>query len=218
YQPSYGDPVVAGNQFAQFPAGIDREPSSIPTRETVTIFQRWKILLGGFNAQPMGLGGFTISAQHSYDVTGKVLHLGNGDTRRADTLGQTALGRRSFPVQPARQDDTNLSFRADGGHYFVDRLQRVVRDETGRIVAGIPHGNTGPCSTTGDGGPATQANLCVPASVVVGPDGSFYLVEFDARIHRVTPDGVFHTIGGKGRTGPIFSCVPNGVSGPASAA
>ncbi len=84
YRPAYADPIVSGNQFAQFPpSSVDREASSITGAEDVTIFQRWKTQLGPFDALPLGLGGFTISPQHNYDIVGKILHTGDGETRRA---------------------------------------------------------------------------------------------------------------------------------------
>jgi len=217
YRPSYADPGVSANQFAQFPpSSIDREASPIPGREDVTIFQRWKTQLGPFDAQPQGLGGFTISSQHTYDLVGKILHTGDGQTRRASTLGQAETNRVFFSTrQSERFDKVDVSLRPNGGHYLVDNRQRLIVDDTDRIVAGKLGAA---CQLqSGDGGPATQAALCSVKETATGSDDSLYFVD-SAMIRRVTPDGILHTIASKPFTGPIVTCVFAGVGGPASAA
>lgn len=219
YETRYRDPPLNGNQFAQFPLGtIDLEASPVPGRITATIFQRWKILIGPFDALPLGLGGFTINVQHNYDVTGKVLHAGNGDTRSATTLGKTQLNLVAV-MQQQSGGFGSLSLKPNGGYYVMDSQNNVVRDENSRIVAGVlGQANTFPCTYTGEGGPASQATLCRPTSLGSGPDGSLY-VTGDGRIRRITPDGLIRTIAGVPRGGgPLFECAPSGVGGPATQA
>lgn len=222
YQASYADPRTFGNQFAQFPGlGITRETSPIPLREQVTITQQWKQTLGPLDAQPLGLGGFTLDVQHTYDATGKILYLGSGDTRRATTIGQTILdGRHSIvaqvPSEPSTFGISRLALRSDGGYYVADERTRVVYDETGRIVAGILELQTvtpPPCAYSGEGGPATQAPMCFVTEVVTAPDGSLYVID-SRHVRRIGRDGIIHTIAG---TLSTFSnpCTPTGVDGPA---
>jgi RHS repeat-associated protein len=217
YQPSYADPAVSGNQFGQFPpAAIDREASPIPGREDVTIFQRWKTLLGPFDALPQGLGGFTISPQHTYDLVGRTLHSGDGATRRASTLGQSETNRVFFTPRPNdRFDKLDVSVRPNGAFYVADDQLRLIVDDQGRLVAGKIGKQ---CDLGGgDGAPALEAGLCRVKEVAAGPDDSVYFVD-SAMIRRVTPDGILHTIGGRPHTGPIFNCVLTGVGGPVSVA
>jgi RHS repeat-associated protein len=54
------------------------------TRQEVSIVQELEPrLLGGWQALGQGLGGWTLDVHHTYDVTGKVLHLGDGRKRSA---------------------------------------------------------------------------------------------------------------------------------------
>ena len=95
------------------------------------------------------------------------------------------------------------------GNLFIadkmnERIRRVTRDGVIRTVAG--NGNRG---TAGDGGPATEASLDHPRSVVVDSAGNLFIADA-ATIRRVTPDGIIRTIAGRGIGG--FS----GDGGPAS--
>jgi sugar lactone lactonase YvrE len=65
----------------------------------------------------------------------------------------------------------------------------------GRVVAG-----TGAAGDTGDGGPATQAQLEQPFAVAIGNGGTLYIADYAAnRLRAVTPNGLIHTIAGTGK-------------------
>ncbi len=58
---------------------------------------------------------------------------------------------------------------------------------------------TGVKGFSGDGGPASAAQLNNPFAVVRGPDGALYICDVDNdRIRRVTPDGIISTYAGNG--------------------
>jgi len=64
-------------------------------------------------------------------------------------------------------------------------------------VAG--NGNAG---STGDGGPATSAELNGPRGVTEDIYGNLYIAEYyGQRVRMVTPDGTITTLAGKRRTG-----------------
>jgi RHS repeat-associated protein len=99
----------------------------------------------------------------------------------------------------------------DGSFYFADsgndRVRRVGTDGIITTVAG-----SGTRGFSGDGGPATQANLGAPFDVAVAPDGSFYIVDSqNNRIRRVSPDGIITSVAGGGSSSP-------GDGGPATQA
>ncbi len=56
--------------------------------------------------------------------------------------------------------------------------------------------------SSGDGGPATQAQLDNPFGVVRGPDGNIWFCEYTGqRVRKVTADGKIHTVAGNGQKG-----------------
>ncbi|MBL0122655.1 MAG: hypothetical protein IPP88_07940 [Betaproteobacteria bacterium] len=61
---------------------------------------------------------------------------------------------------------------------------------------------TGAYGFSGDGGPATAANLANALDIAVGPDGSLYIADTgNLRIRRVLPNGIINTIAGNGAYG-----------------
>jgi sugar lactone lactonase YvrE len=99
------------------------------------------------------------------------------------------------------------------GNLFIaergcDRVRKVTPDGLMRTVAG--NGNPG---YGGDGGPATSAQLRLPQGVSVDKAGNLFIADFvNARIRKVTPDGLIGTVAGNGTYG--FS----GDGGPATSA
>lgn len=62
---------------------------------------------------------------------------------------------------------------------------------------------TGQAGHSGDGGPATKAQLNNPFGVIRGPDGAIYFCEYTGQVVRkVTADGTITTVAGSGRKGP----------------
>lgn len=60
----------------------------------------------------------------------------------------------------------------------------------------------GTAGGSGDGGPATAAQVDNPFGLVRGPDGALYFCEYTGqRIRKVTPDGKILTVAGSGKKG-----------------
>jgi sugar lactone lactonase YvrE len=93
---------------------------------------------------------------------------------------------------------------ADSGHH---RIRRVGLDGTITTVAG-----TGSAGSTGDGGPATQAQIRSPKSVAIH-DGGLYFSSLENKVRRVDlRTGTITTVAGTGEPGYA------GDGGPATAA
>ena len=84
---------------------------------------------------------------------------------------------------------------ADGGFLIADavnhRVRRVSPAGTITTVAGTMAG------LSGDGGPATAAQLATPTEVAVTADGGFLIADRDNdRVRRVSPAGTITTVAG----------------------
>ncbi len=93
-------------------------------------------------------------------------------------------------------------FIADTGH---NRVREVKPDGTITTIAG-----TGTYGYSGDGGPATAAELSGPDALAVDTNGDLFIVDTGNEVVReVKPDGIITTVAGPG---------PGGDGGPASKA
>ena len=117
------------------------------------------------------------------------------------------------PATSAQLRPTGVAIGPDGSLYVADssndRIRRVGPDGIITTVAG-----NGLRGFSGDGGPATSAQLNNPSyGVAAGPDGSLYIADSaNNRIRRVDPDGIITTVAGNGTAS--FS----GDGGPATSA
>ncbi|NJD69712.1 MAG: PKD domain-containing protein [candidate division NC10 bacterium] len=193
-------------------------------RREVTLWRTDTVRIGPWDARGQGLGGWTLSAHHAYDPLGKVLYLGNGSQRSANSIHHTittvaGTGGAGFSGDggPATQAGLNwiydVAVAPDGSLYIADggnhRIRRVGPDGMITTVAG-----TGYWGFSGDSGPATQATLYWPSGVAVASDGSLYIADSgNRRIRRVGPDGIITTMAG---TGALLGS--SGDSGPATQA
>lgn len=111
---------------------------------------------------------------------------GRGNASDGDP-SNTALGA---PVDAAELPDGSLLIADLAGH-------RVLALREGRIE--LFAGSMWPPSSTGDGGPATEAGLTFPTSVAVDSVGNAYIGETaTGLVRRVSPDGVISTVLGTG--------------------
>jgi cysteine-rich repeat protein len=128
---------------------------------------------------------------------------GTGAQKPSGDGGAATSARLDSPEDTAVDALGNLFF-ADR---FNHRVRRVGTDGVITTVAG-----TGASGFSGDGGPATEAQLANPSSVVFDGDGNL-LVASDNRIRRIdAQSGVITTVAGTGVSG--FS----GDDGPATEA
>ena len=117
---------------------------------------------------------------------------------------------------PATRAELNGPFGVkvfpDGGFLFSDNGNNVVRKVSAEGVITRVAG-TGAAGDTGDGGPATSAQLNGPAGVAVTPDGGFLFSDFGNNVVRkVSAEGVITRVAGTGAAGDT------GDGGPATRA
>ena len=79
--------------------------------------------------------------------------------------------------------------------FFNNRIRKVATNGIITTVAG--NGNPG---YSGDGGPATNAQITEPRGVALDAAGNLYIAEF-RRIRKVSANGIITTIGGSGAYG-----------------
>jgi RHS repeat-associated protein len=207
YPANYQDPGPQPNSFNGI-GGVALIAN--PARQEAAISQSFTTTIGEglTDARILGLGGWTLSGHQIYDPIARVMHSGNGSRVRAGSIARTM----TFVHLPGKSILFDIDVGPDGSQYVAlphgDLIIRIAPDGSQTVVAG--NGTEG---FSGDGGPATQAELGDPTGVAVGPDGSLYIAEeSNNRVRKVTPDGKIATFAGNGS--PFFS----GDGGPATQA
>ncbi len=118
--------------------------------------------------------------------------------------GGPATAASCAPYRVARDSAGNL-YVADGSS------RRIRKVSAAGIITTVAGRGTG--QSSGDGGPATLAELIQPLGVAVDPAGNVYIAdEGSNRIRKVNTAGIISTIAGNGKQG--F----NGDGGPATSA
>jgi cysteine-rich repeat protein len=155
----------------------------------------------------------------------------NQRVRRVDAAGtiSTVAGTGAFgfggdgnaATSAALAGPFGVAVDTTGRIYIADtfnaRIRRIELDGTITTIAG-----TGQYGFSGDGGPATRAQLAKPDGVAVDASGQVYIADtYNHRIRKVALDGTITTIAGDGNNayggdgGPATSASlqnPNGVA------
>ena len=89
-----------------------------------------------------------------------------------------------------------------GNIYFADAYASVIYKVSGDGTLIVIAGQIFQTGTSGDNGPATQATLTQPESVLLDRSGNLYISDYGAHaIRRVSPDGIITTVAGTGKAG-----------------
>lgn len=194
-------------------------------RQEITLWKNWRGYVGGIDARGIGVGGWTLSAHHLYDPNGRVLYLGDGQTRTAERIGAaitTVAGTGvagstgdNGPATSARIDqphgvvvapDGTVFFSEDGGA----RIRKIAPNGTISTYAG-----TGIAGFFGDGGEAIKAQFNRPTGLALGRDGTLFVADADnRRVRAISPDGIVRSVAG----GAPANSASNGDGGLATSA
>jgi YD repeat-containing protein len=197
-----------------FGLGKDGSSFGVMTRQPHTVKKSWKGNLQFWDAKPAGLGGWSLNVNHVYDISGRVLRMGDGTNRSLAYIpaiiravaGTGSAGPASGDGGPATAavvpTPTAIAFGPDGSSYVADGHACVRMIDPSGVITTFA-GNCSAAGFAGDNGPATSARLQNPTDLAVSPSGVVYIADSqNHRIRRVTPDGIINTIAGSGPTGP----------------
>ena len=198
--------VVAGNGIAGYSG--DGGPASMAAIAALDSPAQYD-----GTAAPISLGGIAVDSQNNVyfgdghyvravSPNGIISTIAGGGAARADNLPAT---------QAAIGVVTGLALDSAGNLYFCETNQiRVLSPSSGilRTYAG-----SGPNGYAGDSGPATKALLSQPTGLAFDRQGNLYVTDGDvlnypARIRRITPQGIISTIAGGGAQQPANGVAP----------
>ena len=173
----------------------------------------------GNNESPSGDGGRAIAAllnrpsEVALDGSGNIYFADSADNqvRKVDSAGiittVAGTGTQGYSGDggPATEAELNLPFgvAVDRARnlYIADFSNRRVRkvDSSGTITT---FAGTGTAGNSGDGGPATLAQLRNPVSVTVDGSVNVYIVDYEGHtVRKVDSSGIITTVAGTGTAG-----------------
>lgn len=111
---------------------------------------------------------------------------------------------------------SGITFDSTGSLYIADTLNGLVRKVTGGTISTVAGSiSLGPGTSTGDGGPATSAQLLAPAGVAVDSFGNLYIADQGNSAVRLVANGNISTLG-TSDANPLKLKTPAGVAVDAS--
>ena len=132
-------------------------------------------------------------------LTGRGATPKHPSARPARTHKVTPVGPTTAGVVPQRP--SSLAIGPNKNLYIADDMRDQILE---RLPDGtfVPVAGSGTVGFSGDGGPATSAQLNYPSGITFGPDGTLYIADyFNGRIRAVSSAGIITTIAGNGGQG-----------------
>jgi sugar lactone lactonase YvrE len=122
-------------------------------------------------------------------------------------------GKAGYKDGPAAMAQFNqpheIRFDGAGNLFISDMSTQTIRNINWQTKVVSTVAGTGKAGFSGDGGPATQAELYLPISVVLDRDGGFLLCDIrNHRIRAVDGQGVIRTVAGTGERKPTPDGAP----------
>jgi sugar lactone lactonase YvrE len=133
------------------------------------------------------------------------LDLGSGRLTTVAGNGEKAYAGDGGPARAASFSAPHeIRFDAGGHLFVVERDAHVVRRIDARTGVTTTVAGTGEPGFSGDGGPATRAQLRQPHSIAFDASGALLVCDIgNGRVRRIDPtDGTIATVGGTGERAP----------------
>jgi len=145
-------------------------------------------------------GGWALDGLKFYDIENQRFYRGGGTVQSAAKLDWQLKTYASLydggDIESAQSAPDNAIYAAQP---TAHRIVRIDPDGSYTVVAG-DNGQ----GFSGDGGPAAAAQLAGPGDISLGRDGSiFFIDQYGARIRKIDPQGIIHTIAGNGHGGTV---------------
>jgi hypothetical protein len=132
--------------------------------------------------------------------TARVRRVGTDGIISTVAGGGASLGDGGAATSAQLQEPSGVMPTPDGGFLIADAAHNRIRKVLGGTITTVA-GN-GTAASTGDGGPATAAELNRPVRTALEADGGYLIAEQNGnRVRRVAPDGTISTIAGTGTAG-----------------
>ena len=167
----------------------ERHTSPVPGRGSVAAAAAFSVFLAG-------CGGAVMKSTSTSRTTS------NTSTTSTSTTQATSA---VVPIRP-----TALAVGPNGNLYIADQGRN-------EILERLPHGSfvivagTGQAGYSGDGGPASEAQLDRPGGMAFGADGTLYFAdEGNERVRAISSNSVITTVLGTGGPGTSRGFVSNG--------
>lgn len=143
------------------------------------------------------------------DISGNVYLADGSFIRKIDAAGMlstiagtgtsTGISGDGGPATAAEIFPSYLIVDNIGNIYFTD-IQKIRKINTSGIISTIA--GTGTAGYSGDGGPATAANIKSPRTPAVDAGGNMYFCDYDNhRVRKIDAAGIITTIAGNGIIG-----------------
>lgn len=155
-------------------------------------------------------GNLYLSDQRNFrirrvDVDDQVITtvVGIGTAGYSGDDGDPLAAQINFQAGANPEPSGALAFDADGRLYVADSLNHCIRlvDFEANTIETIV--GTGTAGYSGDGGPATDAELNNPRDIEIGPDGNLYLSDTENNVIRMVDltANTIDTVVGSGKSG-----------------
>ena len=212
----YDAVYYSSGDFEQAFGQAGSEILAIETRQEIVTWKQSEVVVHPIDQilgreRPSIAEGWTLSSHHHLSPRDpSTLHKGDGTTNENNvliisTIAGNGTSGYSGDGGPALEAQFNypgrMTFDAAGNLYIGDATNYCIRkvDTQGIITTVAGNGTSG---YSGDGGPATEAQLAGGYTVAVDPSGNLYIGDGNNyRVRKVDTNGIITTIAGNGTQG-----------------